>query len=35
MATKDDESTPRRPMTKCELLAWALWTDTRYVTYRW
>ena len=20
MATKDDESTPRRPMTKCELL---------------
>jgi len=22
MATKDDESTPRRPMTKCEVLAW-------------
>ena len=61
MATKDDESTPRSPMTECEvlawffgkcsrlmqrqsstptagmrkLLAWALWTDTKYVTYRW
>lgn len=22
MATKDDESTPRSPMTKCEVLAW-------------
>lgn len=22
MATKDDEPTPRRPMTKCEVLAW-------------
>lgn len=22
MATKDDESTPRRPMTKCEVLKW-------------
>lgn len=22
MATKDDEPTPRRPMTKCEVLKW-------------
>ena len=22
MATKDDESTPRRPMTECEVLKW-------------
>ena len=22
MAAKDDESTPRRPRTKCEVLAW-------------
>lgn len=22
MATKDDESTPRSPMTECEVLAW-------------